>query len=175
MSEGSKLTPKQQRFIEEYLVDLNATQAAIRAGYAVGCADVTASKLLVNPKVAAEIEMRRGELKRKTEITQERVLEQYANIAFVDKRAFFLPSGALKPISEWTPEMAAAVSGLDVIEQSGGDGSSMAVIKRLKLLDSKAALDSLARHLGMFKDKVEISVDEALAERLARAKSRMKQ
>ena len=67
--------------------------------------------------------------------------------------------------------MVLAVDGLDVTET---EGEIAAKVSKLKLSSSKAALDSIARHLGMFKDKVEVSVDETLAERIARAKARLK-
>ena len=89
----------------------------------------------------------------------------------MDKRAFFDDAGRLRPVSEWTREMALAVDGLDVTET---EGEIAVKVSKLKLSSSKAALDSIARHLGMFKDKVEVSVDETLAERIARAKARLK-
>lgn len=76
-----KLTAKQQRFIEEYLVDLNATQAAIRAGYSEKTAGFIGAENLKKPNIAAEIAKRRGELSEKTEITQEKVLERYWKLA----------------------------------------------------------------------------------------------
>ena len=166
------LTDKQQRFVEEYLVDLNATQAAVRAGYSAKTASVIGAENLAKPNIQKAIQARQEELKIKTEITQEWVLRRYAMIAGVDKRQFFYDDGSLKPVSKWTEEMAAAVGGFDVVESGGGEGVPV-VLKRLKFLDGKAALDSMARHLGMFKDKVEVSVDESLAERLVRARGRL--
>lgn len=106
-------------------------------------------------------------MRRKLETIPE--LTKKAQAAF--KRQFFYDDGSLKPVSEWTEEMAAAVGSFDAVE-SGGEGVPV-VLKRLRFLDGKAALDSMARHLGMFKDKVEVSVDESLAERLERARSRL--
>jgi phage terminase small subunit len=76
------LTDKQKRFCEEYLIDLNATQAAIRAGYSPKTAEQTASRLLRNVKVQEYIAKRQKELSRSTEITQERVIKELALIAF---------------------------------------------------------------------------------------------
>lgn len=169
---GRRLLPRQQRFVEEYLVDLNATQAAVRAGYSAKTASVIGAENLAKPNIQKAIQARQEELKIKTEITQDWVLRRYAMIAGVDKRQFFYDDGSLKPVSEWTEEMAAAVGSFDAVESGGGEGVPV-VLKRLKFLDGKAALDSMARHLGMFKDKVEVSVDESLAERLERARSRL--
>lgn len=165
------LTPKQERFVQEYLVDLNATQAAIRAGYSAKTAEQMGYQLLQKTSVQEAIKVGRAHLAARVEITQERVLEEYAKIAFFDPRDVFTDTGAIKPIGEWPPGAAAAISAFDVAE-IGDDGDTIGMIKKLKLIDKKGALDSLARHLGMFRDKVEISVDESLAERLARAKER---
>ena len=108
----------------------------------------------------------------KTEITQEWVVERYRRIVEgCDKRLFFNDDGSVKPPSQWSAEMGLAVAGFEV-QELGDEGLAVSVSK-LRFQDAKAALDSLARHLGMFKDKVEVSVDESLAERLARAKERL--
>lgn len=80
----SELTAKQARFVDEYLIDLNATQAAIRAGYSSGSAEVEGSRLLRNAKVAALVSSRQAERTERTEITQDRVLEELWAIATAD-------------------------------------------------------------------------------------------
>lgn len=166
------LTDKQQRFVEEYLVDLNATQAAVRAGYSAKTASVIGAENLAKPNIQKAIQARQEELKIKTEITQEWVVERYRRIVEgCDKRLFFRDDGSLKPPSQWSAEMGMAVAAFEV-EELGDEGLAVSVSK-LRFQDAKAALDSLARHLGMFKDKVEVSLAESLAERLARAKERL--
>lgn len=165
------LTEQQKRFVEEYLIDMNGARAARAAGYSESAARETASRLLKKPEVAEAVRKARASLSERTEITQDWVLQRWAAIADVDKRAFFDDAGRLRPVSEWTREMVLAVDGLDVTETEGGIAAK---VSKLKLSSSKAALDSIARHLGMFKDKVEVSVDETLAERIARAKARLK-
>lgn len=166
------LTDKQARFVDEYLVDLNATQAAIRAGYSAKTANEQGARLLANVSVQNAIRERQEVLKMKTEITQEWVVERYRRIVEgCDKRLFFNNDGSVKPPSQWSAEMGLAVAGFEV-QELGDEGLAVSVSK-LRFQDAKAALDSLARHLGMFKDKVEVSVDESLAERLARAKERL--
>ena len=166
------LTDKQARFVDEDLVDLNATQAAIRAGYSVKTANEQGARLLANVSVKNAIRERQEVLKMKTEVTQEWVVERYRRIVEgCDKRLFFNDDGSVKPPSQWSAEMGLAVAAFEV-EELGDEGLAVAVSK-LRFQDAKAALDSLARHLGMFKDKVEVSVDESLAERLARAKERL--
>ena len=166
------LTDKQARFVDEYLVDLNATQAAIRAGYSAKTANEQGARLLANVSVQNAIRERQEVLKMKTEVTQEWVVERYRRIVEgCDKRLFFNDDGSVKPPSQWSAEMGLAVAGFEV-QELGDEGLAVSVSK-LRFQDAKAALDSLARHLGMFKDKVEVSVDESLAERLARAKERL--
>ena len=81
---ASRLTEKQKRFVDEYLIDLNATQAAIRAGYSVNRASELGYQLLQKTTVCAEIQKRRQDRERRTEITQDKVLEEIGKVAFHD-------------------------------------------------------------------------------------------
>ena len=150
----SELTPKQARFVEEYLVDFNATQAYIRAGYAthadMGVVNSNASILLDNQKVAAALAERRAELSKRTGITQERVLREYARIAFADIRSYAtVQNGAVvtRNSEDWSDDDAAAVA--EVGQTVTKDGGSL----RFKLHSKTDALDSLARMLGMYPEK----------------------
>jgi phage terminase, small subunit len=166
------LTDKQARFVDEYLVDLNATQAAIRAGYSAKTAQEQGSRLLSNVIVKNAIRERQEALKMKTEITQEWVVERYRRIVEgCDKRLFFRDDGSVKPPSEWSAEMGMAVAAFEV-QELGDEGLAVSVSK-LRFQDARAALDSLARHLGMFEEKVKLDVDVSLAERLVRARGRL--
>jgi len=104
------LTPKQQRFVEEYLVDLNATQAAIRAGYSARTAEWIGPQLLGKTHVAEAVRAGRESLSKRTEITQERVLQEYARLAFMDPRKLFDGTGAPRPIHELDDDTAAPSS-----------------------------------------------------------------
>jgi phage terminase small subunit len=170
-----KLSPKQQRFVEEYLVDLNATQAAIRAGYNANSAKQQGQRLLTKDDVQAAVTAGREALAKATGITAQRVLEEYAKIGFSDLRGFFAPDGSLLPISELPDDLAAAVSSVEVVTKAipgvsdehledqphGGalkrSGAEVEHVHKLKLWDKKGALDSVARHLGMFKDNINIT------------------
>lgn len=165
------MTPKQGRFVEEYLVDLNGTQAAIRAGYSAKTAGWICQELLTKTHIQKAIQERRAALSKKTEITQERVLQEYARLAFFDPRKIFDSTGAPKPIHELDDDTAAAIVGLDVV-QVGNAEVGVGDVLKYKLADKKGALDSVARHLGMFNDKLDLKVTDALAERLARARKR---
>jgi phage terminase small subunit len=156
-----KLTPKQERFVAEYLVDLNATQAAIRAGYSAKTARSIGHELLTKPDIQDAITTGRATLAEKTGITQERVLKEYARLGFLDIRKAFDENGHLKPISELDDDTAAAIAGIDIVEnQCGAEISADGIrtvesyTKKLKIADKKGALDSIARHLGMFNDSL---------------------
>lgn len=156
-----KLNPKQQRFVDEYLIDLNATQAAIRAGYSAKHADVQGPRLLGNAGVAAAIQTGRARLTRKLEVTQERVLQELARIAFADMRDLFTwdeERACYIPSANLTDDQAAAVSAVEAetLRTTAPDGTVDTKIRlKLKTYDKKGALDSLAKHLGMFVERHE--------------------
>jgi phage terminase small subunit len=169
------LTPKQERFVEEYLIDLNATQAAVRAGYSEKTAYAIGHENLRKPEIQEALTAARKRIAEKTGITPERVLEEYGRLAFLDIRKAFDEEGRLKPIHELDDDTAAAIAGLEVehiLKQSeateelegqphGGalrrnrSGEVIGKLSKIKLSDKKGALDSLAKHLGMFVDRHE--------------------
>jgi phage terminase small subunit len=167
-----KLTPKQKLFCDEYLKDLNATQAAIRAGYSEKTAEIIGFENLRKPNISAYIGKRIKDREKRTEITQDRVLQEYARIAFLDIRKFFNEDGTIKSIIDLDDDTAAAIAGMDVltsIRKGLEDTSTEEITKKIKAVDKKGALDSLAKHLGMFVDKVELSgkVSNPLVDKLA--------
>lgn len=161
MAEGKKLTAKQRAFVQEYMVDLNATQAAIRAGYSVDTANVIASENLAKPYIQEALQEAMAAREQRTEITADRVLKEYARLGFFDPRNLFNPDGSPKEIQELDDDTAAVLAGLDVMEIYEGTGENRQFVgysKKYKLADKKGALDSIAKHLGMFTDKSEINV-----------------
>lgn len=156
----SLLTDKQQRFCEEYLVDLNATKAAIRAGYSEDSAGSIGHENLKKPEIQDYISKRQKELQEATGITQKRVLEEYAKIAFLDPRKLYTVDGALKPIRELGDEEAGAIASIEILEEKTGEEDVEVVgsTKKVKLHDKVKALDSLGRHLGMFTDKMDVNL-----------------
>lgn len=155
------LNAGQQRFADEYLVDLNGTQAAIRAGYSPKAAAQQAFVLLRNPKVQAAIQAGREKTASKLEVTRERVLAEYAKLAFVDPRAFWNEDGTLKQVTELDPDVAATLTGFEVDEIGGADGApSIGVTKKIKWSDKRAALDSINRMMGWNQDKLKLQGDE---------------
>jgi phage terminase small subunit len=156
---GVALTPKQQRFVQEYLVDLNATQAAIRSGYIARTANKVGPRLLVNVGIAAAIAAAQKARGERTGITADRVLTELARLAFSDGRRLYRPDGTLKAPHEWDDDTAAAVAGVETQEQLGReDGDAPVVLTRkVRRWDKKGSLELLGKHLGLFKDKVEVS------------------
>ena len=151
------MNDKQKRFVAHYLKDLNATKAAIAAGYSPKAAKEIGSRLLTNANVAEAIVEGQARLAAKLEITAERVARELARIAFLDPRKFFNDNGTAKRISELDDDTAAALGGVEVFEEYQGSGEKRELIgytKRFKLADKGASLERLGRHLGMFKDRI---------------------
>lgn len=147
------LTAKQQRFVDEYLIDLNATQAAIRAGYSEKTANEQASRMLANVNIQQLIQNAINNRSIKTEITQERVLLEIARLAFNDPRKAFDKNGAILPIKEWPDEVAAAVSSIK-INETKVDGVVVGETKEIKFWDKGKQIELAGRHLAMFTDKI---------------------
>jgi phage terminase small subunit len=150
------VTPKQQLFVREYLVDLNATQAAIRAGYSERTAGQMGFDLLKNPQVAAAIQSGMDKRAAKVEITAERVLQEIARLAFFDPSKLYDEHGRPKPVHELDEDTRRAIAGVEIDEVGGGD-KPLVVTRKVKLADKGANLERLGRHLKLFTEKVEIS------------------
>lgn len=148
-----KLTAKQEKFCNEYLVDLNATQAAIRAGYSEKTATAIGAENLTKPYITDFIQIRLKEIQQETGITQKRVLEEYAKIAFSDIRKLFDENNLLVDIKGIPDDIAACLYSVEVDQLWGSsmDGKvQIGETKKVKVWNKINALDSLARHLGMF-------------------------
>ena len=152
------LTPKQQLFVAEYLVDLNATQAAIRAGYSPKTSEQQGSRLLSNAKVQEAIQTARNDRSSRLQVTADRVLEEYAKIAFFDPRRLYDSKGQPIDLRSLDDDTAAAIVGLEITEEFAGEEEELRaiIVKKYRLADKVRALDSIARHLGMFQDKLQI-------------------
>lgn len=150
----SGLTTKQERFVEEYIVDWNATRAATAAGYSEKTAYRSGSDLLQNPRVQEALAAALKAQQKRTQITADRVLQEVARVAFFDIRKIFNEDGTLKRVHELDDDTAAAIAAVDALEV-GGDGKLM-IAKKVKAVDKGGALDKLMRHFGMYAaDKVE--------------------
>lgn len=156
----AKLTAKQQRFVEEYLIDLNATQAAIRAGYKRSeYTDTNANKLLENTRIKEEIDKAMAERSKRTGINQDRVVEELAKLAFVNA-ADVIDMETATVFPDAKPEDLACIQSVKVKTMTKGE--SLIEEHEIKLYDKKDSLVQLGRHLGMFKDKLELDADMEL-------------
>lgn len=145
----------QKRFCDEYLIDLNATRA-YRTAYP-GCqkdetANTNSSRLLRNAKVQEYIQERQIELQNETNITQKRIIEELANIAFFNIKDVYNANGTLKSINELDEKTARAISSIKSLQKVTNVQDQTVEIKSY---DKKGALELLGKHLGMFKEKVE--------------------
>lgn len=157
-----EFSPKRAAFVREYLIDLNATQAAIRAGYSPKTAKAQGSRLLTYADVKFAIEKGRTRKLGRSEITADRVLQELARIAFVkttelmtwdEERACFVPS------TELTEDQAAAVQSVkaETTHHMDRNGDTETTIKlELKAHDKLGALREIGRHLGI-KDNLDLT------------------
>jgi phage terminase small subunit len=149
---GSTLAPKQLRFVEEYLVDLNATKAAERAGYSKRSAYNVAYRMLQDPRIGEAIAAAEEARAERTQITADRVLRELAMIGFSDMRRFakWGPKGITLIASEQLdPDAARCVAEVSEIESK--DGGSL----KFKLHNKVDALTLLGKHLGLFSERME--------------------
>ena len=154
------LLPKQAKFVAEYLISGNATQAALAAGYSPKTAHVIGQENLKKPVIAsllaaksAEIAARQDERLAAMELTKERVQREIARIAFFDARKMFGPDGNPLPITELDDDTAACIVGLDVLEEWAGTGEDRVLVghvKKYKIASKTAALDQASKILGMY-------------------------
>jgi phage terminase small subunit len=163
------LTAKQRLFVDEYMLDLNITQAALRAGYSQTSAK---SAHIMTPVVKAEIERCLAERSLKLEIDQNRVLLEISRLAFNDPRLAFAANGSLLPVHAWPDEVAAAISSIKIHELKNSQGEIIGECKEIRFWDKGKQLELAARHLGMLKDKLEISTP--IAEMLKAARERIR-
>jgi phage terminase small subunit len=176
-----KLTPKQARFVQEYLIDLNAAQAAIRAGYSAKTARVIGHENLRKPEIAAAVEKAMAERAERTEVTADLVVGELRKIAFANMADYMKSTPEGDPyldFSSLTRDQTAALAEVSVEDFVDGRGKGARAVKRVKfkLHDKRAALVDLGRHLGLFEPKrkhdgtVEVvtNVREFIASKIAR-------
>lgn len=152
----AKMTEKQKRFVEEYLIDLNATQAAIRAGYKVDNARQIATENLAKPYIAEAIKKALAERSRRTGINQDRVIQELAKIAFVNITD--VVNGDCEILSDANEADLAAIESVKVktIPTKSGE---VGVERELKLSSKLKALEMLGKHLGMWNDKLDVNMN----------------
>ncbi len=154
MAKLPKLSPKQEMFVKEYLIDLNGKQAAIRAGYSPKTAEVQASQLLSKLKVRAHVEKAMAERSKRTGINADRVLMELARIGLINPRNLIdLSKGQV--INGANEDDLSAIASVKVKTSTFESGET--VEREIKLYDKIKALELLGKHLGMFTDKLEVN------------------
>ena len=156
------MNPKQLRFCQEYVIDLNATQAAIRAGYSEKTANQIGSRLLANVKVQAEIVRLRSQVSEKLEITHEAVIREIARVAFGRVAKFIKVNADGDPyvdLSDATPEDLDLLESVQSEDYLDGRGKGARAVRKTKIVfqDRLKALQMLGQHLGLFIDRKEVS------------------
>ena len=160
------MTDAQKRFCDEYLIDLNATRA-YKVAYPNCKKDETASaagsRMLGNVKVQEYIQEQQREREKRTKVTQDMIVNELAKIAFLDISNLYNENGGLKNIQDIDENTRRAISSLETFEEFEGYGEDREKVgdtKKVKLIDKTKALELLGKHLGMFKDKLDISQDK---------------
>lgn len=153
------LTGKQRRFVEEYLVDLNATQAAIRAGYSPRTAYAVAHENLRKPQIAAAVANAQQARSERTKIDADWILRRLAEEAEADLADLYSEDGTLRPVKEWPAIWRKGlVAGLDVEEVKSSDGV-IAQVRKVKLSDRTRRLELIGKHVDVqaFRERHELS------------------
>lgn len=150
-----KLTPKQEAFCREYILDHNGTQAAIRAGYYSRTAKVQACKLLTKGNLKKRISELEMMVISRHDIAIEEIISRLVSIAFFDIGKLFNSDGLLKDISELDEQAKFAVSMIDTVEMKDSEGNLVGKIRKVKTFDKLRALELLGRYKQMFVDRIE--------------------
>jgi phage terminase small subunit len=170
-----KLNPKQKLFVAEYLVDFNATRAAIAAGYSPKTAYSIGEENLRKPEIAHAIALKTSKRLTSLEVTADRVLQELAKMAFYDPLSLFESDGSLKQMKDIDEHSRMAIAGMEITELFDGVGEqkhAYGLLKKIKLADKGQNLERLGRHLKLFTDKSEVEVTGNLAEMIAAARKR---
>ncbi|OHV24933.1 terminase small subunit [Rhizobium sp. RMa-01] len=177
----ANLTAKQARFVEQYLIDLNGTQAAIRAGFRKHTAHQAAYELLRKPEIIAAIEAAKLARSERTQVDADWVLKRLADEADADMADLYDDDGDLLPVEDWPLIWRQGlVAGVDIeaLYADGEEGEGRKIIghvKKLKLVDRTRRLELIGKHVKVnaFQETVELKGLNALADRLERAQKRL--
>ena len=171
------LTAKQQAFVDEYLIDLNATQACIRAGYSAKTAEQQGPRLLGNVGVAKAIAAHMQARSEKAQIDATYVLNRLVEIDQMDVLDILQNDGTLKPVHEWPKIWRQYLTGIDLaelFEGSGDERQMIGVLKKVKWPDKVRNLELLGKHVNVnaFRERLDVNLNVSLAERMRKARER---
>ena len=150
----SDLNKKQKRFCEEYVIDLNGTQAAIRAGYSEKTAQEQASRLLSNVMVQEYVQKLQDEIAERNKLKADDIVQELRKIGFMTVDLIFDENGNIKNVHELDDKAKAAISSIKITERTYGkdDNETTETTKEVKLWDKGKALVELGKHMGIFKE-----------------------
>lgn len=155
------LNPRQQRFVDEYLIDLNATAAAKRAGYSERTARSVGAENLTKPDIAAAVGKAKAERAERTRVDADWLLRRLADEANADMADLYDGSGNLKPIADWPLVWRQGlVAGVESsTEKADDDSKEVTVVRKIKLSDRTRRIEMIGRHIDVqaFRDRVEFS------------------
>lgn len=146
------LSAKQQRFVEEYLLDANATQAAKRAGYSEKTAHRIGAENMQKPAIVKAIEAANEKRSERTQVTADDVVRELARLGFSDVRRLFTPGGALRRIHDLDDDTAAAISSIEVVTKElprrEGEEVEVEYVHKIKMADKIRPLEMIGKHMG---------------------------
>lgn len=157
-------------------MDLNGTQAAIRAGYAESGASVQAARLLGNARIKEELARRMQERSERTKVDADWVLQWLARTLQADIRAVFREDGSLVPVREWPDDLAQLLSGMDVAELwegAGDDRRQTGVLRKVKFLDKARIIELIGKHIDVSAFRENVALHDGLAGRILEARQQL--
>lgn len=172
------LTSKQRAFCREYMVDLNGTQAAVRAGYSSRSAKFIACEMLKLEHVQAEVARLNVERMKRLDLKADDVLLELLRIARVDLSQAYDRDGNLKPIHEIPEDVRRAIAGIEIDELwegHGKDKEQVGITRKVKFWDKVKSLELLGKHLKLWVERIEVDGLEGLAERIQAGRARAAQ
>lgn len=168
----AKLTAKQAAFAAEYLIDLNATQAAIRAGYSAKTAYSMGQRLLKHVEVAAAIAEALAERVERTRINADWVLQRLAGEAIADIADLYGDDGAIKPVHEWPlafrQGLVAGIEVEELFEGRGEDREHVGRVRKIKLTDRTRIVELIGKHIDVQAFKERIAQEHTISEETAK-------
>ena len=171
--QGVSAAAKRDAFVHEYLIDLNKTQAAIRAGFSEKTAGQAGSRLFKNVEIQAKIQHAMDERAKKTGVQAEDILAELLKVARLDLGVLYAEDGSLKPIHEIPEDARRAIAGIEIDELWEGSRDAreqVGVTRKVKLWDKLRALELLGKHLKLFVDRVDhTSNGQSLGELLTKS------
>lgn len=154
----AKLREKQQLFVDEYLIDLNGTQAAIRAGYSAKTANEQASRMLANVSIQQAISEKMAERSKRTGVNQDRVVQELAKIAFLKMTDVVDHNGKIK--DDASEDDLSCIESIKYKHSDTDTGSSTE--REVKTASKLKALELLGKHLGMWNDKLDVNITQPI-------------